>query len=119
MLLLAETVILLDPVPLVRETVNHPQGAEAAQSQLAPVLMLTVVPPAAAPADQLVGEIAYVQDATSRMTVINALPTFPAASRALTSKTFDPLHNEMPFADQFSVPAATPVAPLQRFDHVT
>ena len=52
-----ETVMLLAPVPLARDTVNHPHGVEFVHAQLGPALMLTVVTPPTAPTVQLLGAI--------------------------------------------------------------
>ena len=47
-----------------------------------------------------------------------ALPTLPAASRAVTVRTFAPGWRAMPVADQVVVPLAVPLPPWS-FDHVT
>jgi hypothetical protein len=52
------------------------------------------------------------------VTVRLAVPTFPAASRALTVRTFAPSWSTMPLALQLLVPAAIPLPP-RLFVHVT
>ena len=54
------------------------------------------------------GEVA---SAGVQVTVRIATPEFPAASRAVTVMTLDPLRSAMPVADQLVVPVAIPLPP--------
>ena len=55
--------------------------------------------------------VGAVVSTVERVTVRIATPEFPAASRAVTVMTLDPLRSAMPVADQLMVPVAVPLPP--------
>ena len=103
----------LPPRSLDQVTWVTPMSSAAVPPRLRELLLVLYVAPDVGDVIATVGAVVSV-----KVTVRIAVPVLPAASRAVTVRTFAPGCREIPLADQLVVPVAVPLPP-RSLDQVT